>query len=97
MAGWDLNRQWRHPEEQSSPTIYWSKALLKWMCGDIDKKPLVITRWLLKGVFNLTNLFYSPQLCCDFHGHSRKKNIFMFGNGKDSIDHVRDGDLIIHI
>jgi hypothetical protein len=41
MAGWDLNRQWRHPEAHSSPTIYWTKALLKWMCEDLGKKPIV--------------------------------------------------------
>ncbi|KAJ3236489.1 Cytosolic carboxypeptidase 1 [Chytriomyces hyalinus] len=58
LAGTDLNRAWQRPCRTSTPSIYWTKALWRYLVDVKGKRPLV---------------------CCDFHGHSRKKNVFLFG------------------
>ncbi|KAJ3244110.1 Cytosolic carboxypeptidase 1 [Chytriomyces hyalinus] len=58
LAGTDLNRAWQNPCRASTPSIYWTKALWRYLVEVKAKRPLI---------------------CCDFHGHSRKKNVFLFG------------------
>ncbi|KAJ3226067.1 Cytosolic carboxypeptidase 1 [Clydaea vesicula] len=70
LAGLDLNRQWKSPKKNESPTIFWAKNLIGHLCNVIGNKPL---------------------LCCDIHGHSRKKNVFIFGNDiskEGNFDHI---------
>eukprot|EP00391_Amoebophrya_sp_Ameob2_P000675 CAMPEP_0179009986 /NCGR_PEP_ID=MMETSP0795-20121207/16561_1 /TAXON_ID=88552 /ORGANISM="Amoebophrya sp., Strain Ameob2" /LENGTH=993 /DNA_ID=CAMNT_0020705213 /DNA_START=120 /DNA_END=3100 /DNA_ORIENTATION=- len=57
LAGLDLNRRWQDPSRKLSPTIYFTKNLIKRLLEDRD-----------------------IALFLDIHGHSRKKNIFMYGN-----------------
>lgn len=68
LLGVDLNRRWKNPSKYLHPTIYYSKQLIKWSHSH-HKHPL-----------NCNNTFYNGVvMSCDFHGHSRKKNIFMYG------------------
>ncbi|KAJ3409345.1 Cytosolic carboxypeptidase 1 [Chytridiales sp. JEL 0842] len=62
LAGTDLNRAWKHPDKWTSPTIFWTKKLWKY----------------------LVDLGFRPLVSCDFHGHSKKKNVFLFGNENPS-------------
>lgn len=65
MLGVDLNRRWKNPSKFLHPTIYYSKSLIKWlMTLDVSGSD--------KGSGNVV-------LTCDFHGHSRKNNVFMYG------------------
>ncbi|CAD7956013.1 unnamed protein product [Amoebophrya sp. A25] len=57
LAGLDLNRRWQEPSRKLSPTIFFTKNLIKRLLEDRD-----------------------IALFLDIHGHSRKKNIFMYGN-----------------
>ena len=54
--GVDLNRQWSEPSEQTMPTIYHLKRLMRSLAAQEQL------------------LFF-----CDLHGHSRKRNIFVYG------------------
>lgn len=48
-----------------------------WMDPNRELHPVIFTvKWLLKRFTEERNVL----LFCDFHGHSRKKNIFMYGN-----------------
>ncbi|KAL2914236.1 Cytosolic carboxypeptidase 1 [Polyrhizophydium stewartii] len=57
LAGVDLNRQWKTPSRITTPTVFWTKLLWRFIIG----------------------LGNRPLLACDFHGHSRRKNVFVFG------------------
>jgi len=70
MAGCDLNRRYDHPDFRFHPTV-WS---IKNMCEDLqngkpflqcEKQPSSTEENLLAFI--------------DMHGHSRKKNVFMYG------------------
>ncbi|VDP39283.1 unnamed protein product [Soboliphyme baturini] len=75
LSGEDLNRQWMAPNKLLHPSIYHLKNLLTFFrC--IGKKPFVINFLQSAIYFNLTCFV---QVYCDFHGHSRKKNVFMYG------------------
>lgn len=56
LAGVDLNRRWKRPNEKIHPTVYYCKKLVKAFAKE-----------------------RSLELVCDFHGHSRKKNVFAYG------------------
>ena len=56
LRGKDLNRQWKEPSLQVSPTILSIKETVK-----------------------KTLLSRNIYLYCDFHGHSNKKNFFLYG------------------
>ena len=58
LAGSDLNRQWKFPTIDKTPSIYWAKKLFEYM-----KQTQQV-----------------PIFSCDVHGHSRRKNVFIFGN-----------------
>jgi murein tripeptide amidase MpaA len=48
-----------------------------WQDPSRELHPVIFTvKWLIKRFAEERNLL----LFCDFHGHSRKKNIFMYGN-----------------
>ena len=36
-------------------------------------------------------------MCCDFHGHSRKKNVFMYACNQPSNDSMQTANQIIHM
>jgi len=66
LAGVDLNRQWANPHRYRDPTVFWSKELIKRLVAERGSAPSSSpTRAVL--------------LYCDFHGHSRRKNVFMYG------------------
>jgi hypothetical protein len=71
LAGVDLNRQWKKPSMEHTPTVYWTKILWKFL-KTVKQEDAVLS--------------------CDFHGHSRKKNVFLFGNDNCSLDTKRDVD-----
>ena len=67
LMGVDLNRRWKNPSKYLHPTIYYSKNLIKWLMA-------------LGKMNQATNA--NPGgviMTCDFHGHSRKKNVFVYG------------------
>lgn len=70
LLGVDLNRRWKNPSKYLHPTIYYSKQMIKWLHS--------------KFKLNFTGSIIDPGhsggvvMCCDFHGHSRKKNVFMY-------------------
>eukprot|EP00741_Cyanophora_paradoxa_P007187 tig00001085_g6954.t1 len=63
LTGVDLNRQWTKPSALREPTIFHCKELVRRLHE--ERGPGRPGR----GVF-----FF-----CDFHGHSRRKNVFMYG------------------
>lgn len=67
MLGVDLNRRWKNPSKFLHPSIYYTKSLIKWlMTQGSDISPVK------QSCGNVV-------LTCDFHGHSRKNNVFMYG------------------
>ena len=66
MLGVDLNRRWKNPSKFLHPSIYYSKSLIKWLMT------LELASDGKQGSGNVV-------LTCDFHGHSRKNNVFMYG------------------
>lgn len=66
LAGVDLNRQWKEPNAATTPTIYRAKHFFRHLITKLQRTPIVI--------------IILTQIACDIHGHSRKKNVFMFGN-----------------
>ena len=71
MLGVDLNRRWKNPSKFLHPTIYYTKAMIKWLMtlGPNSEGGVVATK---QGCGNVV-------MACDFHGHSRKNNVFMYG------------------
>lgn len=87
LSGEDLNRQWLNPNAELHPTIYHTKGLLQYLSA-MQRAPLVSSRlcWDGEGTSHAAppparNPASSlcPQVYCDYHGHSRKKNVFMYG------------------
>lgn len=75
LLGVDLNRRWKNPSKFLHPTIYYSKQIIKWL-HSYQKHPLILHNTSYNGVV----------MSCDFHGHSRKKNIFMYGCNQATTD-----------
>jgi len=48
-----------------------------WMDPQKDTHPVI---WSLKWLLKRTHDERGVLIFCDLHGHSRKKNIFMYGN-----------------
>ncbi|KAM7286206.1 cytosolic carboxypeptidase 1 isoform X1 [Ixodes scapularis] len=57
LEGQDLNRQWSYPDALMHPTVFHSKALIRY----------------------LASVSHTPLLLVDFHGHSRRYNVFLYG------------------
>ena len=57
LAGVDLNRRWKKPNQQTLPVVHAMKKL----CKKFKKERELV-------------------LYCDIHGHSRNKDVFMYGN-----------------
>lgn len=72
ILGVDLNRRWRNPSKYLHPTIYHTKSYIKFLMCQGGSSP---------GVAPLPNknACGNVVLTCDFHGHSRKNNVFMYG------------------
>ena len=81
LSGHDLNRRWNAPTEKLSPTIYHLKELLK---THVVQAPELLAASTAAAVDE------NPGACCvrhnqavsvfcDFHAHSGKKNIFIYG------------------
>eukprot|EP00347_Sterkiella_histriomuscorum_P023142 403335786 len=85
LLGVDLNRRWKNPSKFLHPTIYYSKQLIKWL-NSSQKNQLIINNTILHGV----------AMTCDFHGHSRKKNVFMYGCYLPTNDILNPTNQIIH-
>ncbi|KAM7003446.1 LOW QUALITY PROTEIN: cytosolic carboxypeptidase 4-like [Tautogolabrus adspersus] len=88
LIGEDLNRQWCKPDPSLSPTIYHTKGFLYYL-NSIGRTPQVTQTESVRVVF-LTDEFSvgvwimfpartCAQVFCDYHGHSRKKNVFLYG------------------
>jgi len=72
VLGVDLNRRWKNPSKFLHPTIYYTKSFIKW---------LMTLGSHVAGTAALPskNACGNVVLTCDFHGHSRKNNVFMYG------------------
>ncbi|KAI8812182.1 hypothetical protein BJ742DRAFT_84849 [Cladochytrium replicatum] len=83
LAGVDLNRQWVQPSERQTPTIYWTKTLWRYLVHRGIRpfvscfNPSSTNKTVATSKLNFYIL--TPKLSCDFHGHSRRKNVFVFG------------------
>ena len=80
LSGCDLNRRWKTPSSLLHPTIFHTKRLCHNLVRDFSKaslrNPNTVSRELV--------------LYCDLHGHSRRKNVFMYGNSNaDSPDETK--------
>jgi hypothetical protein len=71
LLGVDLNRRWKNPSKFLHPTIFYAKGLIKFLHSRHKTN-----EGTLSGVV----------LACDFHGHSRKKNVFMYACNAGSND-----------
>ena len=73
LAGCDLNRRWKKPNQLLHPTIYNAKKMILSLSRD-------------RGV----------ALFCDLHGHSKKKDVFIYGcNYEDDPTKTRVFPLIL--
>ena len=63
LLGVDLNRRWKKPSKKLHPTIYYTKQLIKYF-NIKHKQPGCESGGVL--------------MCCDFHGHSRNMDLFMY-------------------
>ena len=63
LLGVDLNRRWKKPSKYLHPTIYYTKHMIKFF-NEKFRQP------------NCTS--GGVVLCCDFHGHSRNMDLFMY-------------------
>ena len=71
LLGVDLNRRWKKPSRFLHPTIYYTKSLIKYF-NLKGKQPDLASGGVV--------------FCCDFHGHSRNMDLFMYA----CIDNVSD-------
>jgi hypothetical protein len=72
ILGVDLNRRWKNPSKYLHPTIYYTKSYIKFLMCQGGSAPGVAPLPAKNGCGNVV-------LTCDFHGHSRKNNVFMYG------------------
>ena len=63
LLGVDLNRRWKKPSKFLHPTIYYTKSMINYF----NQKSKI------KGCES-----GGVVLCCDFHGHSRNTDLFMY-------------------
>jgi hypothetical protein len=69
LLGVDLNRRWKKPSKYLHPTVYYTKSLMKYF-NEKSRQPGCDSGGVV--------------FCCDFHGHSRNMDLFMYGcNDKD--------------
>ena len=54
----------------------------------IPSKHLHPVNWHVKRMIREFNREREMVMCCDLHGHSRRKNIFMYGNNFDNRPHA---------
>lgn len=71
LIGVDLNRRWKNPSKYLHPTVFYAKQLIKFW--NKQSKNLSSN----EGASGIS--YDGVAMSCDFHGHSRKKNIFMYG------------------
>lgn len=71
MLGVDLNRRWKNPSKFLHPSIYYAKSLIKWL--------MTLGPATSNGVLPSKHGCGNVVMTCDFHGHSRKNNVFMYG------------------
>lgn len=71
LSGNDLNRQFKHPDKQLHPEIFTIKNIVRNLT--FGKKRLLDQ----KGIEILEEDILAYV---DMHGHSRKKNVFIYGN-----------------
>ena len=83
MAKFDLNRQWEGPSPTLSPSIYHLKGEFPWNCNRklkiIRKNNLTDFFFNLGLIASLIDQGRAPFAYVDLHGHSIKKNAFLFG------------------
>ena len=72
VLGVDLNRRWKNPSKFLHPTIYYTKSFIKWLMTLGSNVPGT-------AALPSKNACGNVVLTCDFHGHSRKNNVFMYG------------------
>jgi len=65
----DLNRQWISPQKTTHPTIFHFKQ--------VNSSKIQFLFESCKKLMKKTHEEKTVTFFCDFHGHSRKKNIFM--------------------
>ena len=63
LLGVDLNRRWKKPSKYMHPTVYYTKQLIKYF-NEKNRQPGCDSGGVV--------------LCCDFHGHSRNMDLFMY-------------------
>lgn len=73
LTGDDLNRQWDNPHPILHPSVFHAKGILAY-CHQILKTSHLGDKQEPRD---------QPFLFCDFHGHSRKKSIFLYGCSGD--------------
>lgn len=79
LATKDLNRQWSSPNPTLFPTIYHMKGLIAYI-STCTSQPITVgyPTTIARDVRSPVDI--RLQLFCDFHGHSRQKNFFFYGN-----------------
>jgi len=88
LSGTDLNRQWIRPSASLHPTIYHTKALIQYMVRCYHQLSVTI--------FKVDVLNKRPLTVVDFHGHSRRFNVFMFGNNPNESWQSTDREMVHH-
>lgn len=76
LSGLDLNRQWVNPSTKTAPENYSTKMV---------RSLFIIVQMLRKTQESRDILYY-----CDFHGHSRCKNLFMYGCSNVRHDRLKE-------
>lgn len=85
LAGVDLNRTWMEPSRKLHPTINNTKLMIKKFMEDREVCPRTLFFSFTRRRNSLRkSLAVQVVLFCDLHGHSRKKDIFLYGCTKGS-------------
>ena len=69
LLGVDLNRRWKKPSKYLHPTIYYTKQIIKYF-NEKSRQPGCDSGGVV--------------MCCDFHGHSRNMDLFMYSCNDES-------------
>jgi cytosolic carboxypeptidase protein 2/3 len=69
--------QWNEPSRSIHPTIFYTKIMIKRLAE--DRPSTVFSTATKKNFKHKTLIVSSVVLFADLHGHSRRKNIFLYG------------------
>jgi len=75
LSGRDLNRNYKTILKDAYPSVWHTREMVKRLVGIVQLSIFFFSFDLIGRFMTETELV----LYCDFHGHSRKQNVFIYG------------------